>query len=169
MLVFEQQPVRVSVVMFDLGRTLEIDETLLPGAEQTLQAVSNMIDPNCVPVALTLVSDWTLPTEPEEAERDRRRYYELLEKIGLREFFEPVERMVTISSEVGVYKPDSAIFRAGLDKIALDTPVVNVPWSFVVACVLNHGGITRFKIRWMLGRLILALLLLLRFANGNAN
>ena len=108
--------------MFDLGRTLEAGDVPLPGAVETLDAVLHMTDASGVPAALTLVSDWTRPDDPEEAQRDRLEYYALLERIGLRTFFEPVERMVTISSEVGVFKPDPAIFRAALDKIVPGAP-----------------------------------------------
>src|ERR671920_350634 len=44
-------------------------------------------------------------------------YYEILEDLGIRSFFEPVAERVTLSSEVGVFKPDEKIFRNVIEKI----------------------------------------------------
>jgi FMN phosphatase YigB (HAD superfamily) len=41
-------------------------------------------------------------------------------------FFEPLKERVTLSSEVGVMKPDEKIFRAAIDKIQSGLPYQNV-------------------------------------------
>ena len=107
----------MKVVLFDLGRTLEDQDVLLPGARETLQAIQEMRDHSGEAVALALVSDFDMPDDPEQIPIIRQRYYEILEGLSIRSFFEPVADRVTLSSEVGVFKPDEKIFRAVIEKI----------------------------------------------------
>ena len=107
----------MKVVLFDLGKTLEDRDVLLPGARETLQAVQAMRDSNGEAAALALVSDFDTPDNPEQIPLIQQRYYELLDKLGIRSFFEPVADRVTLSTEVGVSKPDEKIFRAVIEKI----------------------------------------------------
>src|SRR5215213_11047034 len=107
----------MKVVLFDLGKTLEDQDVLLPGARETLQAIQEMRDPSGKAVALALVSDFDMPDAPEQIPIIRQRYYEILEGLSIRSFFEPVADRVTLSSEVGVFKPDERIFGAVIEKI----------------------------------------------------
>ena len=59
----------------------------------------------------------TLAGSPEQIPIIRQRYYDILDGLGLRSFFEPLADRVTLSSEVGVFKPDEKIFRAVIEKI----------------------------------------------------
>jgi hypothetical protein len=104
------------LVLFDLGDTLETGGVLLPGARETLQAIATSGTGETAPV-LCLVSDFLMPAEPEDVAGIRQQYYELLDGLGLRGFFEPVAERVTLSTEVGAFKPDPAMFRAAADKI----------------------------------------------------
>jgi FMN phosphatase YigB (HAD superfamily) len=90
---------------------------LLPDARETLQAIQEMRDYSGEAVALALVSDFDMPDDPEQIPIIRQRYYEILEGLSIRSFFEPVASRVTLSSEVGVFKPDGKIFRAAIEKI----------------------------------------------------
>jgi FMN phosphatase YigB (HAD superfamily) len=110
----------MKVVLFDLGNTLEHQDDLLPGARETLQAIQEMRDHSGEAVALGLVSDFDMPDDPEQIPIIRQRYYEILEGLSIRSFFEPVADRVTLSSEVGVFKPDEKIFRAVIEKINED-------------------------------------------------
>jgi FMN phosphatase YigB (HAD superfamily) len=110
----------MKVVLFDLGNTLEHQDDLLPGARETLQAIQEMRDHSGEAVALGLVSDFDMPDDPEQIPIIRQRYYEILEGLSIRSFFEPVANRVTLSSEVGVFKPDEKIFRAVIEKINED-------------------------------------------------
>src|SRR4051812_37263533 len=105
------------VVLFDLGNTLEDQDVdaLLPGALETLQAIQAMRAPGGEAAALALVSDFDTPDNPDQLPIIRRRYLEILDRLGIRSFFEPVEERVTLSSEVGVFKPDEKIFRAAIE------------------------------------------------------
>jgi FMN phosphatase YigB (HAD superfamily) len=107
----------MKVVLFDLGKTLEDRDILLPGARETLQAVQAMRDSNGEAAALALVSDFDTPDNPEQIPLIQQRYYELLDKLSIRSFFEPVADRVTLSTEVGAFKPDEKIFRAVIEKI----------------------------------------------------
>jgi FMN phosphatase YigB (HAD superfamily) len=107
----------MKVVLFDLGKTLEDQDVLLPGARETLQAIQGMRDHSEQAVALALVSDFDMPDNPEQIPVIQQRYYEILEELGIRSFFEPVAERVTLSSEVGVCKPDEQIFRTVIEKL----------------------------------------------------
>jgi FMN phosphatase YigB (HAD superfamily) len=107
----------MKVVLFDLGETLEDRDVLLPGARETLQAIQEMRDSNGEAAVLALVSDFDMPDNPEQVPFIQQRYYELLDKLSIRSFFEPVADRVTLSTEVGAFKPDERIFRAVIEKI----------------------------------------------------
>ncbi len=107
----------MKVILFDLGKTLEDRDVLLLGARETLQAIQAMRDYNGEAAVLALLSDFDMPDNPDQIPFIQQRYYELLDKFGIRSFFEPVADRVTLSTEVGVFKPDEKIFRAVIEKI----------------------------------------------------
>ena len=107
----------MKVVLFDLGRTLEDNDILLPGAQQTLEKIRLMQDKDANPFVLGLISDWIMPNGADDIPGIQQQYYALLDQFGIRAFFEPVAERVTLSTEVGVFKPDEKIFRLALDKI----------------------------------------------------
>ena len=126
------------MVLFDLGKTLEDQDVLLPGARQTLQAIQEMRDHSGEAVALALVSDFDMPDDPEQIPIIQQQYYEILEGLGIRSFFEPVADRVTLSSEVGIFKPDEKIFRAVIEKLNEglsfgDVVFVTENWEHVIA------------------------------------
>lgn len=107
----------MKVVFFDLGRTLEKNDVLFPGAQQTLQEIQLMRDNEAQPLELGLISDWTMSEARNSIPDLQARYYALLDGLGIRSFFEPVGERVTLSTEAGVFKPNEKIFRLALDKI----------------------------------------------------
>jgi FMN phosphatase YigB (HAD superfamily) len=52
-------------------------------------------------------------------------YLALLGGFGLRSFFEPVDRRVTISTQAGVTKPDQRIYRLALDRLGTDAKLAD--------------------------------------------
>lgn len=108
------------IVFFDLGNTLEQQDVLMPGAIELLTAVQAMHGPRGSLPVMGLISDFYMPASPGDIPRLQEEYYHILEILGIREFFEPVNERVTLSSEVGVFKPDESIFRAAIDKIHKD-------------------------------------------------
>ncbi|SNS14137.1 Haloacid dehalogenase-like hydrolase [Geodermatophilus saharensis] len=112
----------MKVVLFDLGDTLEHQDVLLPGAVETLTAISRIRDEEHQPVGMGLVSDFDVPRGPDEIPAIRRRYLAILDRLRIRAFFEPVDVGVTLSTEVGVHKPDPRVFRAALDKFGPGLP-----------------------------------------------
>lgn len=107
----------VKLVLFDLGNTLESNGVLLPGAMEALEAVASLRAGGRPAALLGLVSDFEMPRQPSDVPIIQQRYYELLDDLGIRPFFEPVAERVTLSTEVGVFKPDEAIFRAATSKV----------------------------------------------------
>jgi FMN phosphatase YigB (HAD superfamily) len=110
----------MKIILFDLGDTLEHTDILLPGAREMLQAVQQLHDPNDQPPGLGLVSDF-FPL-PEEIAQRQQEYYDILQRLRIRSFFEPVETHVTLSTEMVslIFKPDERIFRKAIDKINPD-------------------------------------------------
>jgi len=107
----------VKLVLFDLGNTLEENDVPLPGAREMLEATAALRDQSGQPaVRLGLVSDFFEPGAPEEIPQIREQYFAILDRIGIRDLFEPVNDHVTLSTEVGSAKPAEAIFRAATDR-----------------------------------------------------
>ena len=106
----------MKMVLFDLGKTLEDNDILFTGAQETLSKIQLMSDKDGMPFLLGLVSDFIMPSSPDDIPAIQQRYYQILELLGIRSFFEPVADRVTLSTEVGVFKPDERIFRRALDK-----------------------------------------------------
>ncbi|MDQ5852243.1 MAG: hypothetical protein M3380_09260, partial [Chloroflexota bacterium] len=46
----------------------------------------------------------------------QQQYYEILDRLHIRSFFRPESQKVTLSTEVGVFKPDARIFQAVINK-----------------------------------------------------
>jgi Zn-dependent M28 family amino/carboxypeptidase len=106
----------VKLVLFDLGDTLESGGVLLPGAVETLEAIAALRTDGQPAAVLGLVSDFRMPATPADVAGIQQEYYSLLDDLGIRQFFEPVAERVTLSTEVGVFKPDQAVFRAAASK-----------------------------------------------------
>lgn len=111
-------------VLFDLGNTLLDEQTNgpLPGATGLLDALGDVRDSEGLPVLSGLVSDWKVPRTPAEVGPLRQEYLQELAASGLDAFFRPLETRVTLSTDVGVRKPDAAIFRAALDHLQPGLP-----------------------------------------------
>ena len=105
-------------ILFDLGNTLVDDQNHpLPGAIDLLVAVHDLRDPEGRPVVSALVSDWKMADKPAEKQKLRKEYLAELRGSSLDVFFQPLAKRVTLSTDVGVYKPDRRIFRAALDRL----------------------------------------------------
>jgi hypothetical protein len=61
---------------------------------------------------------------PDAARREvlRQRYLVELGESGLDRFFQPLAERVTLSTDVGVFKPDPLIFRTALDRLGAGIP-----------------------------------------------
>jgi len=110
----------MKLILFDLGDTLEHQDVLLPGAMEVLQTVSNLKDSEGQPVLLALVSDFLMLRQPSDIPRLQQQYYDLLGRLGIDAFFRPLEQFVTLSTEVGVFKPDRLIFQTAIEKAHAD-------------------------------------------------
>ena len=117
------------VILFDLGQTLENNDELLPGAKDTLSSIKELHDSNGNHPILSLISNWDkfdegfrlIDVKPIQIE-----CYQLIEKLGISQFFQPYYKHITLSTEVGVRKPDKKIFRFAIDSIEKDLPFENV-------------------------------------------
>ncbi|MET0865228.1 MAG: M28 family peptidase [Nakamurella sp.] len=107
----------MTLVLLDLGNTLESNDVLLPGAADTLAELSELRTADGREVLLGLISDFTMPEKPAQIPAIQAEYYDIIDNLGIRSFFEPVAERVTLSTEVGVFKPDEAVFRRAVEKL----------------------------------------------------
>ncbi|MGR7027085.1 M28 family peptidase [Geodermatophilus sp. URMC 62] len=102
------------LVLFDLGDTLESGGVLRPGARELLQELTDLRAGGRPAVVLGLLSDTRDPVDAADVAAVVAEYSALLDALGIRRFFEPLSRRVTLSAEVGVRKPAPAVFRAAV-------------------------------------------------------
>ncbi len=111
---------KVRAVLLDLGGTLVDGDRVLPSVPEALTALTRFRTAAGSPLELAVVSDFPMPPPPGDAaavEALVREYLALLDGFGLRRFFEPVERRVTLSTQVGVRKPDRRVYETALRRL----------------------------------------------------
>jgi hypothetical protein len=111
----------IRVVMFDLGETLvDAHQRPFDHVREALTAIASFRTADSKPLRSCLVSDFTLVTPPITPAKVRpvfEEYLAILGTTGLRELFEPVGKRVTLSTHVGVNKPDRAVFTKALSRL----------------------------------------------------
>ena len=109
----------IKALLLDLGGTLiDSSEQVFPGVQDALTVLEAFETEDHQPLVTCLVSDFTMP-EPRTTEAIAAAfadYLKILDKTGLRSFFEPVDERVTLSTHVGVKKPAAAVFEAALKR-----------------------------------------------------
>ena len=114
------------IVLFDLGDTLERRGRPRAGAKELLAALATARDSEGERPELALVSDYGIAESPAAVKRMRREYVDDLRRLGLATYFTPASKRVTLSSDVGVMKPDPRIFRAAIDNLEAGLPFTRV-------------------------------------------
>ena len=98
----------IKALLLDLGGTLiDSSEQVFPGVQDALTVLEAFETEDHQPLVTCLVSDFTMP-EPRTTEAIAAAfadYLKILDKTGLRSFFEPVDERVTLSTHVGVRNP----------------------------------------------------------------
>ena len=115
----------LKVVMFDLGQTLIDDANRpFPHVREALTAISDFTIESGTPLRSCLVSDFTMASPPATAAKVTalfNQYLTILDGTGLRPFFEPVKKRVTLSTHAGVGKPARKIFEKALQRLRAST------------------------------------------------
>ena len=114
----------IRVLMLDLGDTLATEDHVLPHVPEALNVLSRFETASGDELVLSLVSDYTMPeapVTPQKIEDIFEDYVKELETFQLKQYFEPVDRHVTLSTHTGVFKPDSKIFKTALQRLRLRT------------------------------------------------
>jgi hypothetical protein len=111
----------IKVALFDVGETLVHNGQPIPGAIHALQLVSQLKTSADDPLILAIVSDYLMPSQPVTEHKivalEKQYLTTVLEPTGLAPFFSPFDSRVTISSRVGVLKPDRKIFETALARL----------------------------------------------------
>jgi hypothetical protein len=113
--------IMIRVVMFDLGETLvDANRRPFPHVREALTALGGFRTADSGPLSSCLVSDYTMVVPPITRDKIRpvfEEYIAILDATALREFFEPEDERVTLSTHVGVGKPDRAVFEMALHRL----------------------------------------------------
>jgi FMN phosphatase YigB (HAD superfamily) len=114
----------IKALLLDLGDTLidSASEKPFPGVEDALGVIETFETADHAPLVVCLVSDYTMP-EPRTSRAIAAtfaEYLELLDRTGLRRFFEPVEERVTLSTHAGARKPDALVFETAFKRAGVD-------------------------------------------------
>lgn len=112
----------IRVVMLDLGNTLTDGVKPIDHVPDALNALSLFVNADGQPLSFCLVSDFYLAEPFTQANVALRfsEFLDILEQIGLRDFFEPVDKRVTLSTHANVRKPDRRVFTTALARLGLD-------------------------------------------------
>lgn len=111
----------VRVLMLDLGDTLirRSDRTVYPHVKQALETSRHFHTASGEPLRVCLVSDYHMPSANRPLDTIVAEFLLLLESVGLKTFFEPTQQQVTLSSHVGVNKPDRRIFETAINRLGI--------------------------------------------------
>jgi len=111
----------IKILMLDLGATLiDADLQPFPHVRDALTALRDFQTSGAEPLQSCLVSDYKMispPLAPARIQPLFQEYLGILADTGLREFFEPVDKRVTLSTQAGVKKPDRRIFELALQRL----------------------------------------------------
>jgi hypothetical protein len=114
----------IKALLLDLGNTLIDTATgkIYPGVEDALSVIETFESAQHAPLVVCLVSDYTMPNPrtPEAIAAAFAEYLEVLDRTGLRRFFEPVDQRVTLSTQAGVTKPAALVFETALQRAGID-------------------------------------------------
>ena len=110
----------IRVVMFDLGLTLiDGQGRPFPFVKEALSSIQAFVAGG-KRLQTCLVSDFTMPPSPATPAAIKalfEEYLQLLAPTGLRPFFEPVRKRITLSTHAGALKPDKKVFLKALQRL----------------------------------------------------
>jgi FMN phosphatase YigB (HAD superfamily) len=135
----------IKVIMFDLGFTLVDSSTLrpFPHVEAALTEISGLTAKDGKPIQSCLVSDFGPdgPATDKQMAEAFKAFCDKLDMTGLRHFFEPVERRVTLSVQAGAPKPDRKIFDLALSRLGADGSLKDVSLKSCLLITEDPGHI----------------------------
>ncbi len=109
----------VDVLLLDLGGTLVDGARPFAHVDEALVALRKFTGTSGRALQLAVVSDFPPADPPTPAGQKARfaEYLSLLGGFGLRRHFQPAGRRVTLSTQVGVNKPDRRVYELALERL----------------------------------------------------
>jgi beta-phosphoglucomutase-like phosphatase (HAD superfamily) len=111
------------ILLLDLGDTLVEGESVKPHVREALKVLGTFGTADGGSLELGLVSDYVMPGPNASATKLFNDYVALLGRLGLRPFFEPPNKRVTLSTQAGVHKPDRRIFELAVKRLGRVAPL----------------------------------------------
>ena len=152
----------IRVILLDLGETLVHGQDVIPHAEDALTALRRFTDTDGDPVTLALVSDFRMAQPPATTASVKAifdEYLGLLDGFGLRRFFRPVGRRITLSTHAGVTKPDRRVYEMALQRLDVgaglaDCLVITEDAAHLRACrgLRDGDAAVRHRLHHLAGR-----------------
>jgi HAD superfamily hydrolase (TIGR01509 family) len=162
----------IRVLMLDLGETLIHDEAPLSHVPEALAALTQFETAESDPLPVCLVSDFTMPAPPATKTKIDalfNQYLETLVHAGLKDFFEPVDQRVTLSTHAGVNKPNPKIFETAIERLGVKAELAECLFitenvDHIKACAKLHMKTLTFGAKsspdgfddWALGPMMIA-------------
>lgn len=113
----------IKVLLLDVGDTLvkTSASAVFPHVREALGTLSSFETAAGDPLVLCVVSDFEMPVLRTAAKIKAtfQKFTTLLDSFGLKQFFEPVNQHITLSTHAGVTKPDPKIFKLALQRLGL--------------------------------------------------
>jgi len=144
--------VTYAALLLDLGDTLVHDDHVIAHVPEALDAVSALQVAPDTRLSLALVSDYTMAAagDPGAVARLVAEYVARVSGYGLLRYFQPTQQHVTLSTEVGVRKPDAELFRVALSRLGV--PAVLSTAMFITEDASHVAAARRLGITaWQLG------------------
>ncbi|HEX8707475.1 MAG TPA: hypothetical protein VF723_04365 [Pyrinomonadaceae bacterium] len=132
----------IKVLMLDLEGTLAEGQSLFANVPAALKALMSFETAGGRPLGLSLVCDADEPAAPARGRDDEdifNRFISRLEQLGLREFFEPTQRRVTLSVHARARLPDPDLFRTAIQRLKMKAGLgeclfISEKTEYVLAC-----------------------------------
>ena len=162
----------IRVLMLDLGDTLIHDETPLPHVIDALAALTQFETASGDLLDVCLVSDFKMAEPPVTTGKIDTlflEYLDILEHSAIKDYFEPVERCVTLSTHAGVFKPDRKIFETAIERLGVKAELeeclfITENVDHIKACSKLHMKTLTFGVKgspngfddWSIGPMMIA-------------
>ena len=110
----------VRVIFLHLSSTIVQGEAALPHLQDALEVLSKFETESGTAPILSLIADYAAPSSPvtdQTTEAIFSEYVSMLDKLGLKQFFEPVDRRLTLANPAAFCQPDLTVVEKAIKRL----------------------------------------------------